>query len=162
MKLAGADKPDDSVREWGSERELESESPATFHSRHITLPLPGAASDAVGGTLPGTSRRGSIAWITFSSDVDMERNFVAVVGEIPGAKLPVAWVEPGEAAVPGFGADIAPAALEDAKVGGLGISTAGEAAAVILEAQGGPGSNVKGAEIDALIPRAAKIFDALG
>jgi len=162
LKLAGADKPDDSVREWGSERGLEAESPATFHSRHITLPLPGAATDVVTGTLPGTTRRGSIAWITFSSDVDMERNYVAVVGDLSGAKLPVAWVEPGEAAVPGFGADIPPAALEDAKVGGLGISTAGEAAAVILEARTDmPGARVAGAEIDALIPRAVKIFDAL-
>ena len=98
---------DDSVKNCGAERGLEAESPATFHSRHITLPLPGAATDVVTGTLPGSSRRGSIAWITFSSDVDMERNYVAVVGELPGAKLPVAWVEPGEAAVPGFGADIA-------------------------------------------------------
>ena len=89
------------MKDWGAERGLEAESPATFHSRNITLPLPGAATDVVGGTLPGTSRRGSIAWITFSSDVDMERNYVAVVGELPGAKLPVAWVEPGEAAVPG-------------------------------------------------------------
>jgi hypothetical protein len=163
LKLAGGIGTDDSVEKWGAARGLESESPATFHSRNITLPLPGAATDVVTGTLPGTSRRGSFAWITFSSDVDVERNFVAVVGELPGAKLPVAWVEPGEAAVPGFGSEIAPAALDDAKVGGLGISTAGEAAAVILEANSDmPGSRVAGAEIDAVIPRAAKIFDALG
>lgn len=161
LKLAGAGM-DDSVKEWGAARGLEVESPATFHSHHITLPLPGAATDVVSGTLPGTSRRCSIAWITFSSDVDMERNYVAIVGELPGAKLPVAWVEPGEASVPGFGADIPPAALEDAKAGGLGISTAGEGAAVILEAKADiPGTRVTGAEIDALIPRAAKIFDAL-
>ena len=71
-------------------------------------------------------------------------------------------MEPGEAGVPGFGAEIPAAALDDAKVGGLGISTAGEAAAVILEAKTDmPGAQVAGAEIDALMPRAAKIFDAL-
>ena len=59
LKLADAVAPDDSTAKWGTERGLEPESPATFHSRHITLPLPGAATGVVSGTLPGTSRAGS-------------------------------------------------------------------------------------------------------
>ncbi|CAN5495657.1 hypothetical protein BH20ACT15_BH20ACT15_06030 [soil metagenome] len=162
LKLAGADKPDDSVRQWGSARGIEPESTATFHARNINLPLPGAATDVLTGTLPGIAREGSIAWITFSSEVDIEQNYVAVVGEIAGAQLPVAWVDPGEAAVPGFGDEIAPAALEAAKAGGLGVSTAGGTAAVIMGAPGGPISPISGADVDALIPTAAKILDALG
>ena len=71
-------------------------------------------------------------------------------------------VDPGDAEVPGFGADIAEAALKDAAAGGLGISTAGDAAAVIIEASGAmPAAPVSAAEIDAALPRAAKIFDSL-
>jgi hypothetical protein len=159
MKLTGGDKPDESVRLWGEKHGLEPESPATFHARHITLPLPGAANDVVSGALPGSQLRGSVAWIAFSSPVDMEQNYVAVAAEL-GGRLPTAWVDAGEAAVPGFGAEIPGAALEAARSGGYGIATAGGSACVYIRSTQ-PGSYPSGAEVDAFLPRAVEILAGL-
>jgi hypothetical protein len=159
LKLAGADKPDGSVVEWGARHGLEPESPATFHARHITLPLPGAANDVVSGTLPGSQLRGSVAWIAFSSPVDMEQNYVAVVAEL-GGRLPTAWVDAGEASVPGFGADVPAAALDAARAGGFGVATAGGSACAYIRGAS-PGSYPSGAEIDAFLSRAVEALKSL-
>jgi hypothetical protein len=160
LALTGADEADDSIKQWASERGMETESPASFHARNIGLPLPGAASDVATGTLPGTKRRGSVAWISFSSDVDMERNYVAVVGEVEGGGLPTAWVDAGEAAVPGFGGEIPKGALDKAAPGGYGVSTAGDTACIYFEGAS-MGAWPSGADIDIFIPTAASIIDGL-
>ena len=136
MKLVGAAGIDDSVNEWGAARGLEAESPATFHSRNITLPLPGAATDVVDGHAPRhlpprldrldhvLERRGHGAELRRGRRVSSPARSCRSPGS-SRARPPS----------PGSARTSPPAALEDAKAGGLGISTAGEAAAVILEAK---------------------------
>jgi len=159
MKLAGADKPDESVARWADANGMELESPAAFHSRHITLPLPGAASDVATGTLPGTSRRGSVAWIAFSSPVDVEQNYVAVVAEI-GAKLPPTWIDAGEAAVPGYGEELPAAVIEAAKAGDFGVSTADGAACAYIKGPA-PGAWPKKERVEAFIGEGIAALEAI-
>ena len=106
---------------------------AEFHANHIRLPLPGTASDVLAGPLPGTDRQGDLAWLEFSSAVDMQRNYTAVVVETP-TELPSAWVDADDVTVPGFGEGLPRAALELAREHGLGLSTHGRKACVYLAA----------------------------
>jgi hypothetical protein len=159
LKLVGADKPDESVARWAEENGMELESPAKFHARHITLPLPGAAEDVATGALPGAQRQGSVAWIAFSSPVDMEQNYVAVTAEVDARMDPV-WIDAGEAAVPGYGDQLPAAVRQAAKEGGYGISSADGAACVYIRGPA-PGSWPRKAEIEAFIPKGIEVLDAL-
>ena len=123
MKLAG-DGTDDSVKEFGDRHGMEVKDAAEFHANHIRLPLPGTASDVLTGTLPGTGTPGDLAWLEFSSAVDLQRNYSAVVIETD-RELPSVWVDADDVTIPGFGDELAPAALEAARAHGYGISTAG-------------------------------------
>jgi hypothetical protein len=159
LKLAGADKPDESVASWGERHRMSPESPATFHARHSRLPLPGTATDVVTGPLPVGGFEGSAAWIKFSSPVDVESNYVAIAADV-GRELEPAWVDAEEIGTAGFGDDLPAPALEAARAAGYGISAGGTSACVYLRGPG-LGSWPRGAEIDAFLPRAAEIIATL-
>ena len=133
---------------------------AEFHANHIRLPMPGTASDVLTGTLPGTDRQGDLAWLEFSSAVDMQRSYSAVVVETAG-DLPSAWVDADDVTIPGFGDGLAPGALTLAAEHGLGLSTNGREACIYLATPPGALGWPSGAEIEAFVPRAVAIADAL-
>jgi hypothetical protein len=148
---------DDSVKEFGAKHGMEPKDAAEFHANHVRLPLPGTANDALTGPLPGANgATGDLAWLEFSSLVDMQRNYNAVVLE--GERdLPSLWVDADDVTVPGFGAELAPAALEAARADGYGISTAGRKVCVYGAKPPGSSSWLSGAELERLTARAAEI-----
>jgi hypothetical protein len=160
MKLAG-DMTDDSVKQFAEKHGMSAKDSAEFHANHIRLPLPGTASDVLAGPLPGTDRQGELAWLEFSSAVDMQRNYNAVVVETP-AELPSAWVDVDDVTVPGFGEGLPQAALELASEHGLGLSTHGREACVYLATPPGTLGWPSGAAIEAFVPNAVAMADALG
>ena len=159
MKLAGEGE-DDSVKGFGAEHGMAPKEPAEFHANHIRLPLPGTASDVLAGRLPGTEREGELAWLEFSSAVDLQRNHVAVV-VATGRELPSAWLDADDVTIPGFGDGIPEAALATARQEGLGVSTGGSKACVYRSMPPGATGWPSGAEIEALVPGALAVADAL-
>jgi hypothetical protein len=159
MKLAG-DGTDDSVRKFGERHGMEIKDPAEFHANHIRLPLPGTASDVLTGPLPGTSTPGDLAWLEFSSAVDLQRNYNAVVIETD-RELPSLWIDADDVTIPGFGEQLAPAALEAARTHGYGISTAGREACVYLGSAPGSTSWPKGERVEELCGRAVEIVGTI-
>ena len=159
MKLAGG-LGDDSIEEFAAAHGMEMEPPAEFHTRHIALPFPGTATEVATGTLPGTDRPGSLAWIEYSSDVDVQRNYVAAVTGL-AAEAGVTWVDADDVGIAGFGEDLPPAVLEIARGSGYGISTAGRSLCVYAQGAGS-GSWPRRAEIEALAVRADEIATLLG
>ncbi len=157
LKLVGGLAKDDSFVSYGDRHGMSEESPAEFHARHLRLPLPGTATEVVSGTLPGSDRDGSLAWIKYSSDVDMERNYIAAVTEADH-ELPSAWVDEADVGVPGVGEGLPAAALEAAASAGWGISSGGRSASVYMRSDGSPG----GAQIDAFSAKAAEILKSVG
>ena len=112
------------------------------------------------GPLPGTDREGELAWLEFSSAVDMQRNFNAVIVDT-GRDLPSAWIDADDVTIPGFGEGIADQALELARQGGLGVSSEGTKACVYSAMAPGSSGWASGADIEALVPRALAVADAL-
>jgi hypothetical protein len=161
LKLAGADKPDESVVEFGRKHGMEPRDPAEFHANHIRLPLPGTASDVLAGPLPGTQREGELAWLEFSSLVDTQRNYNAIVVE-RDRELPSLWVDADDVTVPGFGQELGAPGLTAAAEAGYGISTAGRKACVYLSSPQGSSSWASGAELERFCARAVAIADAIG
>jgi hypothetical protein len=160
LKLAGADGPDESVVEFGRKHGMEAIEPAEFHANHIRLPLPGTASDVLTGPLPGARRDGELAWLEFSSIVDMQRNYNAVV--IEGAReLPSLWVDADDVTVPGFGAELGGTGLQAAAEAGYGVSVAGRTVCVYMSSPQGSASWASGAELERFCGRAAAIADAI-
>ena len=148
---------DSSVRDFGREHGMEPKDTAEFHANHIRLPLPGTATDVLAGALPGTDGRGELAWLKFSSMVDMESNYVAVV--IEGSReLGTGWIDADDVTIPGFGESLPAGARELAQQSGFGISTHGRWACVYTKgnAPGGWPSDIEG-----FIPRALAVVDAL-
>lgn len=158
LKLVGV--ADDSVAAYGRERGMEPLAVAEFHSSHLRLPLPGTATDVLAGRLPGTEREGELAWIEYSSQVDMQRNYIALVLDST-AELPVAWIDPEDVGVAGFDAELPAPALEAASAAGYGISTAGRTACVYMRSTQ-LGAWPSGAEIDEFCPRAVAVVERLG
>jgi hypothetical protein len=158
MKLAG-DFTDSSVKEFGEKHGMEGKDTAEFHANHIRLPLPGTASDVLTGPLPGTNREGDLAWLEFSSSVDMERNYVAAVFDT-GKQLPAAWVDSEDVTIPGFGEGLPEDVIRRAGALGYGISADGTKACVYIQGSS-PGSWPAGAEVEAFCPLAIEIADAL-
>ena len=121
--------------------------PAEFHANHIRLPLPGTASDVLTGTLPGTGTPGDLAWLEFSSAVDLQRNYNAVVIETD-RELPSLWVDADDVTIPGFGERAraggagggAHARLRDLDRGAQGVRLPGLAAGVVELAEAASGS----------------------
>jgi hypothetical protein len=159
MKLAG-EGTDDSIKQFGEKHGMEPKDAAEFHANHIRLPLPGTASDVLAGTLPGTDRPGELAWLEFSSAVDIQRNYNAVVVDT-GRALESAWVDADDVTVPGFGEGIPPAALELARQGRFGVSCEGTKACVYTSMPQGSSGWPSGAELEAFVPRALEVADAL-
>ncbi|MDQ3728238.1 MAG: hypothetical protein M3355_01480, partial [Actinomycetota bacterium] len=150
---------DSSVADFGKEHGMEPRDAAEFHANHIRLPMPGTADDVLGGTLPGTSTPGELAWLKFSSLVDMEKNYVAVVVDT-GRTLESAWLDSEDVTIPGFGEGISEGALAMAREHGFGVSTDGSKACIYIKG-GFPGSWPSGAEVEAFVPRAVVLTDAL-
>ncbi|MGI8461842.1 MAG: hypothetical protein ACR2OC_09460 [Solirubrobacterales bacterium] len=158
MKFVGG--KDDSVRDFAKKHDMEYEPAAEFHTRHIALPFPGTAGEVATGTLPGTSSHGSIAWIEYSSDVDVQRNYVAVViaaaGGVESGLSGVNWVDAEDVGIAGFGENLPPQVLEIVRAAGLGISTGG--GSVCVYAKGANSSSwPSGAEVEALCPRSVEL-----
>jgi len=134
---------DDGIATFAEARGMRTESPADFHARYIGLAMPGAATGVATGPLPGGAGEGSIAWLTYSSEVDMEREYVALA--IPSDRdLPVSWFDPDDVGVPGAGETLPPAVRDAVARSGWGISTSRRAACVYMRA----GGTTPGAEID--------------
>jgi hypothetical protein len=156
LKLAGGS-DDDGIAAYASSRGMEAEPPAEFHTRHITLPLPGVATGVATGQLPGTGREGSLAWLEYSSIVDVQEEYVAAVLNL-GSDLPVCWIHADEIGVPGFGDELPADVLAAAREAGFGISTAGRAGCVYRRTAGTHSKD----EIDAFAQRAVSVLDRLG
>ena len=159
MKLGG-DGADDSVTQFGAKHGMQPKASAEFHANHIRLPLPGTASDVLEGPLPGSGRPGELAWLEYSSAVDLHRNYNAAVLEVE-ADLPATWIDVDDAGVPGFGEELPAAAREAARAGGYGIATAGRELCVYRSGTPGSTSWPKAAEVERLSSDAAAIADAL-
>ncbi len=159
LKLAG-ELDDDSVKQFGEKHGMEPKDTAEFHANHIRLPLPGTASDILAGPLPGGDRDGELAWLEFSSLVDMQRNYNAVVIDT-GRELPSAWLDADDVTVPGFGEGLPERALELARQGPFGVSCSGTKACLYTAMPQGSAGWLSGAEIEAMVPRALALADAL-
>ena len=154
------DGTDSSVREFGEKHGMQPEASAEFHANHIRLPMPGAAEDVLRGPLPGTTREGELAWMQFSSLVDLERNYVGVIIDA-GRRLESAWVDVEDVTIPGFGEGLDPQALALARDHGYGISTEGTKVCVYAKGPA-PGQWPDGAQVEALSKRAVALADSLG
>ncbi len=160
MKLAGGDGTDESVVKFGEKHGMQAKDSAEFHANHIRLPLPGTASDVLSGPLPGSGRVGDLAWLEFSSAVDMQRNYNAIVLE-RDRDLPSLWIDSDDVTIPGFGADLAPGALAAAANAGYGISTAGRKVCVYMSSPQGSSGWPSGDEVARFCARAGEIADAV-
>jgi len=158
LKLAGGD-ADDSVKQFASDHGMELERPAEFHTRNIALPLPGTATDVATGRLPGSGRDGSLAWIEYSSEVDIQRNYVAAVTKVD-RELDVMWIDADDVGIAGFGDDLPDPVLQIARAGDYGVSTAGRALCVYAEGANSS-SWPRKAEIEALCGRIGEVAELL-
>jgi hypothetical protein len=138
---------------------MEPKATAEFHANHIRLPMPGTATDVLTGPLPGTDRQGELAWLKFSSLVDMEKNYIAIVVDT-GRERPSAWIDAEDVTIPGFGEGISDRALELAKTGTYGVSTDGKKACVYFKSNS-PGNWPSGEQVEAFVPRALELTDVL-
>jgi len=150
---------DTSVADFAKGHGMEPKDAAEFHANHIRLPMPGTADDVIVGALPGTGIQGELAWLKFSSLVDMEKNYVAVVLDT-GRPLPSAWLDAEDVTVPGFGEGISERALELARAGSFGVSTDGTKACVYIKGNY-PGMWPDGDAVEAFVPRAVEVADSL-
>jgi len=153
LRLAQVGMDDDGTADFAAERGMSRESPADFHGRYLGLAMPGAAVGAVTGVLPGSDREGSVAWLEYSSEVDIERTYVAVAVATDGP-LPVTWFDPDDVGVPGAGDDLPAAVTERVAAAGWGLSTATHAACVYMPTSG----TVAGVEIDAFVTGALELL----
>ena len=159
LKLAGKG-ADDSVKRFGEQHGMRSKDAAEFHANHIRLPLPGTATDVLEGPLPGTVREGELAWLEFSSAVDMQRNYNAVV-VATDSELPSAWIDADDVTIPGFGAGLSEQALAIVRHLGYGLSTHGRKVCVYRAMPPGSTGWASAAELEALVPQAVALADAL-
>lgn len=154
--LARVGAEDDGTASYAADRGMGAESPAQFHARYIGLAMPGAATAVATGALPEGGREGSIAWLEFSSIVDMEQEYVAIA-VMTDAGLPAVWVDPEDVGAPGVGAELPVAAVEAAAASGYGISTSARSACVYMRADG----TTPGTEIDRFAGAAQRIIALL-
>jgi hypothetical protein len=152
LKLTGGE-GDSGVAEYAAERGMETVPPAEFHSSHIRLPLPGTATDVARGPLPGGERSGHLAWIEYSSPVEMQSDYLAAVADFD-RDLPSAWIDDQDIGVPGFEADLPAPAVDAARAEGWGISSGGRSACVYTRTDG----HTPKAEADAFAGRAAAVL----
>lgn len=160
MKLAGADDGDEGIARFGEQHGMGVKDPAEFHANHIRLPLPGTASDVLTGRLPGSHQAGDLAWLEFSSEVDLQRNYNAVVLE-RDRELPSLWVDSDDITVPGFGEDLTEEALALARDARYGISTAGRKVCVYKGSPPGTSGWPSGDEVERFSAQAVEIAGLL-
>lgn len=122
LKLARVAAEDDGISAYGSSRGLEYESPARFHARYIGLAMPGAAVGVATGSLPGGGRQGSLAWLEYSSEVDMDHEYVAMATE-SSRPLETEWLDPADVGGPASEILMPAAARQTAEECGFGVST---------------------------------------
>lgn len=146
----------DGISKFAADRGLGEESPADFHARYIGLAMPGAATSVASGSLPGGDREGSLAWLEYSSEVDMEREYVALATAVD-RDLEPGWVDPEDVGVPGAGEEIPRAAVERCAALGLGIATSRRAACVYMRTEG----TTPGTAIDEFCAEAQEIVSLL-
>jgi len=135
---------------------MEPKDAAEFHANHIRLPLPGTATDVLAGALPGSGRHGELAWLEFSSAVDMQRDYNAIVIERE-RELPSLWVDAEDVTVPGFAEGPASPALEAAAAAGYGLSAAGREVCVYRGGVAAVSAAPSAAELERFCGRAAEI-----
>ncbi len=157
LKLTGGE-DDDGVAAYAAERGLTVEPAAEFHSRHLRLPLPGTASSVATGALPGSGRQGSLAWIEYSSEVDMARNYVALVCALESPIAPL-WIDAEDVGAAGVGEELPGGSARLAQQLGFGISSDG-ASVCVYELQPGFGWPDEAA-IDAFCERAGGLIAEL-
>ena len=88
---------DDGPAAYAAERGLATESPADFHARYIGLAMPGAATAAAPGRAARRrGREGSLAWLEFSSEVDMEVEYAGDGDAERPRELPITWLDPDD------------------------------------------------------------------
>ncbi len=161
LKLTGGDAEDDSARDFAAGYGLtESQDPAEFHSAHVLLPLPGAATDVFRGQIDGRSL--SLAWLEYESEYYGLRYYVCLVADIDYSGREV-WLDPDEVmAVDDRSTEgISPDALVLVRELGAGISTGAGSVAIYVGStgwQGRPGAQRIGEMIDA----SGAILDLLG
>lgn len=147
---------DDGIGKFASDRGLEKESPAQFHARYIGLAMPGAATGVASGPLPQGGRQGSIAWLEFSSLVDMDQEYVAVACQTE-KKYEAVWVDPEDVGAPRVGEELPPEVIAATTGAGYGISTNHRSACVYMRT----GGTTPGAEIDRFAGEAQRIIALL-
>ena len=118
--------------------------------------MPGAATAVATGPLPEGGREGSVAWLQYSSIVDMEIEYVAVAVRTE-ARLPSVWIDPEDMGAPGIGAELPADAVEAATSAGYGLSTAPRSACVYMRTEG----TTPGTEIDRFAGEAQRIIALL-
>jgi hypothetical protein len=159
LKFAGGGE-DDGIAAYAKQRDLAVVDPAQFHSRHLRLPLPGTATSVVEGVMAGSPSPAALAWIEYSSEVDMQHNYLALVREFE-RELPPMWVDADDVGAAGVGEELPPAARQLASEFGYGVSSAGRAACAYWHV---PGFNSwpKSEQIDEFAGRAVRVLGALG
>jgi hypothetical protein len=150
---------DTSLKDFAWKHGMAEKPTSEFHANHIRLPLPGTATDVLQGNLPGSDRQGELAWLKFSSMVDMEKNYIALVVDT-GHDLPNAWIDAEDVTIPGFGEGLSERALELARAGTYGVSTDGRKACVYFKSNS-PGNWPSGEQVEAFVPRALELVDSL-
>jgi hypothetical protein len=150
---------DTSLKDFAGKHGMAAKPTSEFHANHIRLPLPGTATDVLQGNLPGSDRQGELAWLKFSSMVDMEKNYIALVVDT-GHDLPNAWIDAEDVTIPGFGEGLSERALELARAGTYGVSTDGRKACVYFKSNS-PGNWPSGEQVEAFVPRALELVDSL-
>ncbi len=147
---------DDGIGKFAEERGLQVESPADFHARYIGLGMPGVATKAARGALPGGGREGSLAWLEFSSEVDVQKEYVAATMPTD-SRLSAAWHDPEDVGVPPAAIGLPPAAIEAADASGYGLSTSARAICVYMRTEG----TTSGTEIDGFAAAAKRIAELI-
>ena len=143
---------DSGLGKFAADRGLREESPADFHARYIGLAMPGAAVGVATGALPGGGREGSVALLEFSSEVDVQQDYVAVATASDRDLVPD-WFDVDDAGAPGAGEAIPAAALQRCAARGYGISTARRALCLYMRTAG----TTPGTQIDEFAAEAQEI-----
>lgn len=133
--LARFAESDDGIGDYAAERGLRTESPAEFHARYIGLAMPGAATAAATGPMPGGGRDGSLAWLEYSSEVDMEREYLAMASPSEHG-LGTHWLDPDDVGVPGAGAGLPAEIVSAAAAAGWGVSTSRGGVCIYMRTEG--------------------------
>ena len=157
LKLVGGDAEDDSTRVFAARHGLaEEQDPAEFHSAHVVLPLPGAATDVFRGEMDG--RRVSLAWLEYESEYYGLRYYVCLTADMEYQGRDV-WFDADEvmATADSSHEGFPEPALRKVRDLGAAISTGGGSVALYVSSTGWEGR--PGAQrIDGLLEASGELF----